>query len=177
MHVPFQGLDARLAESFTPFHALNYQPARVCRADRNAWHLLCDGRALRADVSGRFRHEASTAADYPAVGDWVAIAPRASEDAATIHAVLPRLSAFMRQAAGRTTEAQVVAANVDTVFLVTGLDGDFNPRRIERYLVTARESGAARSSCSTRPTCAAPIRRARARREVEAVAPGVPVHA
>jgi ribosome biogenesis GTPase len=173
-------LDARMVSSFTPYHALNYQPARVCRADRNAWQLLCAGRMLRAEVSGRFRHEANAAADYPAVGDWVAIEPRASENAATIHAVLPRLSAFVRQAAGETTEAQVVAANVDSVFLVSGMDGDFNLRRIERYLVTARESGAAPVVVLNKADFALrvdPVAFAVHVAQVEDVARDVPVHA
>jgi ribosome biogenesis GTPase len=79
--------------------------------------------------------------EYPAVGDWVAIERGGAGQRATIHAVLPRRSRFSRKAAGEVTEEQVVASNVDIVFLVSGLDRDFNPRRIERYLVTAREGG------------------------------------
>ena len=78
---------------------------------------------------------------FPAVGDWVVVEPVEDSDA-RIHAVLPRVSRFSRRAAGDATEEQVVAANIDIVFLVGGLDGDFNPRRIERYLVVAWESGA-----------------------------------
>lgn len=80
--------------------------------------------------------------EWPAVGDWVAVAARPQEGAATIHAVLPRRGCFSRKAAGERTEEQVVAANVDVAFLVTGLDGDFNLRRIERYLTVAWDSGA-----------------------------------
>ena len=80
--------------------------------------------------------------DFPAVGDWVAIEPAAEGADARIRAVLPRSSRFSRRAAGDLTEEQIVAANIDTVFLVSGLDGDFNPRRIERYLVVAWDSGA-----------------------------------
>jgi ribosome biogenesis GTPase len=81
-------------------------------------------------------------ADFPAVGDWVAIDPSAQDGDARIRAVLPRVSRFSRRAAGDRTEEQVVAANIDTVFLVTGLDRDFNLRRLERYLLVARDSGA-----------------------------------
>ncbi len=76
------------------------------------------------------------------MGDWVVISLRESEKSATIHSILPRKSKFSRQSAGGITKEQIVAANVDTVFLVSGLDGDFNPRRIERYLILAWESGA-----------------------------------
>lgn len=84
-----------------------------------------------------------TRAEFPGVGDWVALAAAEMEGDAKIVAVLPRRSRFSRRAAGDPTEEQVVAANIDTVFLVAGLDGDFNPRRIERYLLVAAESGAA----------------------------------
>jgi ribosome biogenesis GTPase len=93
-------------------------------------------------VTGRLRHEAASRRELPAVGDWVAVAPRAVEGRATIHAVLPRRSSFERKAAGRETEAQVVAANVDVVFLVAALDDVPNLRRLERYLTLAWESGA-----------------------------------
>ncbi len=95
-----------------------------------------------AEVAGRLRHAAQSRADLPAVGDWVALRLDVGAKRASIFAVLPRRTAFTRRAAGREGEAQVVAANVDTVFLVTGLDLDFNVRRIERGLLLARESGA-----------------------------------
>ena len=105
----------------------------------------------------------------------MAIRPRAGEGRATIHAILPRRGRFSRKAAGDETREQVLAANVDTVFLVTGLDGDYNPRRIERYLVTAWDSGAdpvvllsKADLCEDVPARVA---------EIESVAPGVPVHA
>lgn len=106
------------------------------------FRVVAEQGELTAEVSGRLRHQAQSRADLPAVGDWVALrldwgAPRAS-----IFAVLPRRTAFTRRAAGKDGDAQVVAANVDTVFLVTGLDLDFNVRRIERGLLLARESGA-----------------------------------
>ena len=97
---------------------------------------------LRATISGRFRHEHPVHTEWPAVGDWAAVAPRPDEGTATIHAVLPRRSSFSRKAAGERTEEQVVSANVDIVLLVTSLDGDFNVRRIERYLTVAWDSGA-----------------------------------
>src|SRR4029450_744269 len=85
---------------------------------------------------------AAARADFPAVGDWVAVERPVDGGDARIRAVLPRFTRFSRRAAGDPTEEQIVAANIDTVFLVSGLDGDFNPRRIERYLVVAWESGA-----------------------------------
>jgi ribosome biogenesis GTPase len=101
------------------------------------YRVLTAGGETLARVSGRLRHDAAHRADFPAVGDWVVL------ETGRIRAVLPRSSRFSRRAAGNATEEQVVAANIDVVFLVSGLDHDFNPRRIERYLVTAWDSGAA----------------------------------
>src|SRR4029079_2986970 len=88
------------------------------------------------------RFDSQSAADFPAVGDWVAVSTRDRDGLAQIQAVLPRRRKFSRKAAGTSAEEQVVAANVDTVFLVQGLDQDFNLRRLERYLVAAYESNA-----------------------------------
>src|SRR5690606_21052327 len=79
---------------------------------------------------------------FPAVGDWVVVREAPGDDMLLIEDVLPRRNRFVRRAAGQPTEAQVVAANVDVVFLVSGLDQDFNLRRIERYLLTAWDGGA-----------------------------------
>lgn len=116
-------------------------PARVAREDRASYVVYAAGRAMRAAVSGAFRYRAAVRADYPAVGDWVAVAPRTGDTAATIHAVLPRRSSVERKAAGPRIESQVVAANVDRLFICVGLDRDFNLRRIERYLTLAYNSG------------------------------------
>jgi len=87
-------------------------------------------------------HEAVKRLDYPALGDWVVLSMVDAHNEAVIHGILPRFSKFSRQAAGKVTEEQVAAANVDLVFLCLGLDGDYNIRRLERYLVMAWESGA-----------------------------------
>jgi ribosome biogenesis GTPase len=172
--------DLGWTESFEQaFHALQRPelvPARVAREDRGRYLVLDAHGERRAELAGRLRHEAVARADLPAVGDWVAahLAPGPPGGApARIEAVLPRVSAFVRRGVGKAIEEQVVAANVDTVFLVSGLDGDFNPSRIERYLAVAWESGATpvvvlnKSDLATDP----PGRVA----EVEAIAIGVPV--
>ena len=124
-------------------------------------------------MTGRLRHQARGPADLPAVGDWVALRPREAGQRAVIQAVLPRRTAFVRRAPGDRAVAQVLAANVDTVFLVMGLDGDFNPRRIERALVLAWESGADPVVLLNKADLCADVEARRA--EIEAVAPGVPV--
>lgn len=143
-HPPLESLgwDANWAKQFGPFGEQGLVPARVTCEHREAYDVAGAPGTLRAEISGRFRHAHPQHTDWPAVGDWVAMAPRPEEGAATIHAVLARRSRFSRKAAGARTEEQVVAANVDVVFLVTSLDGDFNLRRIERYLTVAWDSGA-----------------------------------
>ena len=117
-------------------------PAACGRRSHRPLPALHRGRRAAGEVSGRFRHEATGPGDFPAVGDWVVASPRPGGERATIHAVLPRRGRLARKVAGEVTSEQVLAANVDTLFLVGGLDGDFNPRRIERALVLAWDSGA-----------------------------------
>lgn len=141
-------------------------PARVTARERHLYELVCPdftgrpgfpdalrltgsprfpGRVEGASVSGRFEHEAAGPADYPVTGDWVLVDPE--EGGARIHAALPRSTALSRGMAGDETGEQVLAANVDTLLLVFGLDGgrNFLVRLLERALVAARGSGA--SAC------------------------------
>jgi ribosome biogenesis GTPase / thiamine phosphate phosphatase len=136
------GWSAELALAHAPHLALGRVPARVVAEDRGSYQLIGDSGHLRASVSGRFRHEAmNDPSAYPAVGDWVAVDGGATGDA-VIHAILPRRSALVRQASGKRTEAQVVGANLDVVFVVASLNADLNVRRLERYVTAAWESGA-----------------------------------
>ena len=96
---------------------------------------------LLAEATGRLRHRTTESAALPAVGDRVATAVSTAEPKASIRAIVPRRSSFARKAAGDPTKRQLVAANVDIVLLVSGLDGDFNVRRIERYLTAAADGG------------------------------------
>jgi ribosome biogenesis GTPase len=136
------GWGPRFAEAFALHAADGLLPARVALEHTHIYRVFTESGEWLARVSGRLRHRAEARADFPAVGDWVAVEPPVDAGDARIRAVLPRFSRFSRRAAGDPTEEQIVAANIDTVFLVSGLDGDFNPRRIERYLVVAWESGA-----------------------------------
>ena len=117
-------------------------PARVAAEFRGGYEVWCEQGQLNATIRGRLREKASSRLDLPAVGDWVAVLVEPDGEQAVIEQVLPRKSQFVRQAAGRVTEPQVVAANVDNVFLVSTVTGDFNPRRVERYLTPLFESGA-----------------------------------
>ena len=141
MNLEYLGWNDFFASNFEPLRQKGLTVARVAIEHRNSYILHSEFGELSGEVTGKFRHQ-STPAEFPGVGDWVVISLRESEKSATIHSVLPRKSKFSRQSVGGITIEQIVAANVDTVFLVSGLDGDFNPRRIERYLVLAWESGA-----------------------------------
>ena len=118
-------------------------PARVVREHRGGYRVHSASGELAAGISGRLRHEALVREDLPAVGDWVAITELPGESRAVIHGVLPRGAALVRREAGSAYgDAQVLAANLDAVFIVTSMNRDLNPRRIERLLTLSWESGA-----------------------------------
>ena len=128
--------------SFEPYQEAGYSLGRVVIEYKNSYILHTATGELAAEITGKLRHEASLPQDFPAVGDWVVIKVREDSHRAMIHSILPRKSKFARKAAGSKTEEQIIATNIDTVFIVSGLDQDFNVRRIERYLVLAWDSGA-----------------------------------
>jgi ribosome biogenesis GTPase / thiamine phosphate phosphatase len=149
-------------------------PARVAAQHRGVYVVYAEGSERQAEVAGRLRHAAATAADFPAVGDWVAVEDGPGAAAATIHAVLERSTVFSRKAAGEEAAEQVVAANVDVVFLVSAFGEDLNVRRIERYLASGWESGAQPVIVLNKSDLAEDLAAAVA--DVEAIAFGVPVH-
>src|SRR6476619_5064149 len=175
------GWNDRLADAFVASGVSHLVPARVSLEHTHIYRVLAESGEWLARVSGRLRHQASARADFPAVGDWVVVEPPQDDGAdgvagvARIRSVLPRASRFSRRAAGDRTEEQVVAANIDVVFLVSGLDDDFNPRRIERYLVTAWESGASPVILLNKADLVEDAAAIVA--EVESLARGVPVYA
>jgi ribosome biogenesis GTPase len=151
-------------------------PARVVEEQRGLYQVAGEFGELAAEITGQLRHSAIGRAGLPAVGDWVLIGLPAG-GRATIHEVLPRKSKFSRKVAGQETIEQIVAANIDTVFLVTSLNADMNLRRIERYLTIVWDSGArpvvllSKSDLSSDASEAANVVEA-----VSNVAFGVPVH-
>lgn len=134
------GWSLDLQRDFAPHAARGHVPGRITVQQRGLYRLISDYGELAAEVSGRLVHEAAETG-LPVTGDWVALAPRPEEAAATIHTVLPRSSLFVRKAAHQNA-AQAVAANVDLALLTASLNADLNPRRMERYLATAWDSGA-----------------------------------
>jgi len=118
-----------------------WKPARVAVEDKHAYVLFGEAGELTATVTGRLLHRRQSNADLPKVGDWVLTSIPAGGDAAVIQVVLPRRTKLARKLPGRELEEQVLAANVDTVFIVQAFDQSFNRRRQERFLMMAREGG------------------------------------
>jgi ribosome biogenesis GTPase / thiamine phosphate phosphatase len=114
---------------------------RIGLEHKKSYQLVIPGAILNAILAGRLRHQAKSKADLPAVGDWVEYEEQ-THDTVRITRILPRKTKFSRKTKGHRIEEQVLATNIDTVFLVSGLDQEFNPRRIERYLTLAVESHA-----------------------------------
>jgi ribosome biogenesis GTPase len=145
------GWNDGFAAAYEPWRSTaDIRPGRVAIEFNQIFRVYVEEGEVDAVTAGRLKHRASSRAELPAVGDWVAVRQR-PEDGAVIVGVLPRRTAFTRRAAGEPTGEQVVAANVDVVFVVMGLDRDYNPRRLERYLLMARESGAAPVILLTKP--------------------------
>ncbi|MCA9740693.1 MAG: ribosome small subunit-dependent GTPase A [Deferribacteres bacterium] len=136
------GWDSFFANHFTPFQEKGLHPARVALEHKNAYLTYSAFGELTAELTGKMRYQALHREDLPAVGDWVAIQHLEDESRAVIHGVLPRKSKFIRKAAGEIIEIQILASNIETAFLVSGLDHDFNPRRLERFLTLTWDSGA-----------------------------------
>ncbi|MBY0496493.1 MAG: ribosome small subunit-dependent GTPase A [Cyanobacteria bacterium] len=165
------GWDAAWAAAFVPHAAGGLIPARVAIEFNYLYRAFAETGELQVQHSGKLRHEAES---LSAVGDWVAVKPTPGEATGTIEAILPRRSKFSRKVAGELTEEQIVAANIDTVFLVMGLDGDYNPRRLERYLLLAYESGARPVVVLNKSDVAEHL--AEDMDEIQALTVGIPVH-
>ena len=168
------GWTPELAAAFAGLGAPELRPARVVLEHGRFYRVATAEGELRAVATGRLRHEAANAAAMPTVGDWVAVRTGA-DGLASIRHVLPRRSKFSRRSAGARAAEQVVAANVDTVFLMMGLDRDFNPRRLERYLAVAAASGAAPVVLLNKVDVVSEEERAERLAAVAAVGHGVPV--
>jgi ribosome biogenesis GTPase len=178
------GWDSSWAEKLRGLGEAALTPARVVGQRKGSYRVWDAQGELTAVPSGKLRHEEAGNDRYPAVGDWVAVTPSGDDGKAVIRAVLPRKSKFSRQVSGGRdrrsggwTGEQVVAANVDTAFIVSGLDGGRNlsPGRIERYLALSWSSGAAPVVVLNKMDACPDI--AGAVRDVETVAAGVPIHA
>ncbi len=127
----------KLAERFADLTV-----SRVLSQEKGIYRLVSSQGEKWGELSGRFLYNIKEKSEYPAVGDFVMVDWNKGGGNTVIHCVLPRKSSFIRKAAGEKSEEQVVAANIDTVFLCMSLNHDFNLRRLERYISIAWNSGA-----------------------------------
>ena len=134
------GASDAVYRAFASYASHGFILGRISAVHRDAYRLYCAAGEMRAEAIGSLLYRASSAAELPAVGDWVA-AQHAGNGDAMVHAVLPRRTIFSRRSVGGTESEQIIAANIDLTLVVCGLDGDFNLRRVERYLTLGRESG------------------------------------
>ncbi len=147
---------------------------RVISQSKDLYRVVCENGIMAAEVSGKFRFEVKHLSDYPAVGDFVMLDRDSDLNGnAIIHHVLKRKSAFIRKAAGTSNEEQIVAANIDTVFICMSLNNDFSLRRLERYLAIAWDSGASPVIVLTKSDLCEEVEKKR--REVESVAIGADI--
>ena len=137
MNLQDLGWDEFFQDAFLPYEQDNLIPARVAARHQGPCELLTELGRLGGVPAGRLGED-----ELPAVGDWVAVRPLDGERKAVIEAVLPRRTSFTRKEALARTVAQIVAANVDTIFIVTALPQDLNARRLERYLTMVWDGGA-----------------------------------
>jgi ribosome biogenesis GTPase len=168
------GWSDELEQAFAPHAELGLVPGRVTVQNRGLYLVAGDDGELEAEIAGRMRHEAAGGGTLPAVGDWVALRRPHDDGRATIAEILPRRTKLSRKVPERELTEQVLAANVDVIFIVTSLNLELSLRRIERYLASAWESGAAPVILLTKSDLAADADARRA--DVEAIAFGVPVH-
>jgi ribosome biogenesis GTPase len=175
-HLHSLGWNDFFESAWESFAIKNCRPGRVAAHHRSRYYVAFgDGETRPSRISGRFRHHVANSAEYPVVGDWVAAEAPGREGETIIRGVLPRKSKFSRKVVGVKSEEQVLASNIDVVFLLMGLDGDYNPRRMERYLVVAHDSGAEPVVLLTKSDISPDVKTDLA--ECKALAPNVPVYA
>jgi ribosome biogenesis GTPase len=164
------GYSAEFSNAFENLSLDDAVPGRVVWQSAYSYRIQCESGEIAAEPTGKVK-----AADLPAVGDWVAVRPQATGEMGTILAILPRKSAFSRNAAGKAVNEQVVATNIDNVLIVTDLDQDFNLRRIERYITLVYNSGAGPVVVLNKTDLSADVETAIL--QTQDVSPGVPVYA
>lgn len=140
MDLKLYGWNSFFDEQLSALNQDGLAPGRVAVENKNNYILYSEYGELTGEISGKLYFNCENKADFPAVGDWVLFRPFADEKRAIIEHVMPRKTRFSRKAAGSKTEEQILASNIDIVFIMTSMNKDLNTRRLERYLVLAREN-------------------------------------
>ena len=168
------GWDEFFSSHFGQLNRSELTPARVTEEFKGSYRVRAECGEYLAEIAGKIKHQAARREDFPAVGDWVATLVRPHEGRARIEFILQRKTKLSRKAAGRELNEQIVAVNLDTVFVVSSLNRELNLRRIERYLTMVWDSGARPVILLNKADlCADAVARAV---EVESIALGMPVH-
>ncbi|WP_066047814.1 ribosome small subunit-dependent GTPase A [Robertmurraya korlensis] len=173
MNLQTIGYNKFFEQEFSIYNNNQVIVGRIVLEHKHLYRVITEHGELLCEISGKLIFQAETREDYPAVGDWVVIKPSVPESKGVIQAILPRQSKFSRKTAGAVTEEQIVATNVDTVFLVNSLNDDLNLRRMERYMLLAWESGANPVIVLTKSDLCADVQDKV--KQVESVALGVPI--
>lgn len=137
MNLNSYGYNNFFQKHFSEISDNGFIPARVAIEHKNIYIVYSEYGELSAELSGKFYFNAEEKEDFPAVGDWVVIRPLLDEQKALIEHVLPRQNVFARKSAGIKTEEQIIASNIDVLFIMTSLNLDLNINRLERYLTLA----------------------------------------
>jgi ribosome biogenesis GTPase len=142
MQLQLAGWNGFWIGEFNEFTSKGLRPGRVMAQHRHSYSLWTESGEAPAEVTGALLYRAGPG-ELPVTGDWVVFRQYSPSDLAVITDVLPRKTKFSRKVSGPVMEEQVIAANIDLLFIVCGLDHDYNLRRLERYLIAAGQSGAA----------------------------------
>lgn len=161
------------AKHFQKYQKTDFIAGRVCFERKTSYQLYTSLGDLAGELTGKLHNNAQTRQDLPAVGDWVVIQPLANEKRALIQEILPRRTKFSRKIVGTVSSEQIMATNIDTLFIVVGLDNDYNLRRIERYLIMAWETKANVVIVLNKADLCTSL--AEKIQEVSTIAPGVPI--
>lgn len=168
------GWKDELAEYFFKYQQQGYEAGRISAVFGQLYQIFTKEGEILGELSGKMRYEITNQIEYPAVGDWVVLSLRPGEGRGSIHGILPRRSKLSRKVAGKLTEEQVFATNIDYIFLVNALNQDFNLRKIERFLIMAWDSGANPVIILSKADLCVDVEEKV--KQVETVALGVPVH-
>jgi len=181
MNLDKLGWNSFFQDQFKEFDEKNLIPGRIFLIRKDQYLVYSEQGELVAKISGKIHHDAQSKSEFPAVGDWVIIDFKPDEDFSSVLTILPRQSSFSRKVSsgrkrrsGGLTEEQVIAANIDTVFIVIGLDRDFNLRRIERYLTLVYDSGSSPVIVLNKSDICLDLDEKIT--EVESIAFGIPIH-
>jgi len=155
----------------SPHHAV----ARVAAVDRDQLLLVGTQGSFRAKLAGRYLHHHHTSSERPCVGDWVCVEKQPGDEFGVIHSLLERKTSLRRKSAGDLTEPQMIAANIDAVLIVQSCHFDFNPKRLERYLVMVMEGGAEPYILLTKTDLVSPDVLARQMLDIESLGIGAPI--